>query len=92
MNYNSILFFTFIIGYSFILYELFKVHFNYNKDEKKIVYRYIPRTFKDKLNEPVSITKIFNTMFSQPSPWIHSIGTYNPKRQDAINKFFISQV
>lgn len=39
-----------------------------------IQYKYIPRSFKDEQEEPVPIVDIFNSMFSQPSPWMMSRG------------------
>ena len=35
-----------------------------------IEYRYIPRTFEEEQNEPVKVSKIFDTMFSSETPWI----------------------
>jgi len=60
--------------------------------EQKIIYKYIPRTFEDEQNEPVYVSDIFETMFSQPSPWMVSIGNIDNKKQEQINKYFISQI
>lgn len=57
-----------------------------------IVYKYIPRTFEEEQNEPVYVSDIFSTMFSQPSPWLVSIGNIDRRKQEEINKYFISQV
>jgi hypothetical protein len=60
--------------------------------EKKVIeYRYIPRTFDEENAEPVYVSDIFKTMFSQQSPWIFSIQNYDNKKQEEVNKFFISQ-
>lgn len=59
--------------------------------KKKIEYRYIPKTFEDEQLEPVYVSDIFKTMFSQQSPWIFSIQNMDRNKQESINKFFISQ-
>lgn len=60
--------------------------------EQKIIYKYIPRTFEEEQNEPVYVSDIFSNMFSQPSPWMVSIGNIDRRKQEQINKYFISQV
>lgn len=57
----------------------------------KVEYRYIPRTFEEEEAEPVYVSDIFKTMFSQQSPWIFSIQNVDRKKEEAVNKFFISQ-
>jgi hypothetical protein len=58
---------------------------------KTVEYRYIPRTLEEEQAEPVYVSDIFKTMFSQQSPWIFSIQNFDRKKQEAVNKFFISQ-
>ena len=58
---------------------------------EKIVYRYIPRSFEESQNEPVYVSDIFKTMFSQSSPWVNSMGSYDRNKQEQINQYFISQ-
>ena len=60
--------------------------------KERIIYRYIPRTFENEQTNEVSVTDIFNVMFTQPSPWIASINNIDHRKQEAINKYFISQV
>lgn len=57
----------------------------------KIEYRYIPRTLEEEQLEPVFVSDIFKTMFSQQSPWIFSVKNLDRKKQESVNKFFISQ-
>jgi hypothetical protein len=59
--------------------------------KQKIIYRFIPRTFDEELANEVPVTKIFETMFSQPSPWLGSIQNYDKRKQESINKYFVSQ-
>lgn len=58
----------------------------------KIIYRYIPRTFAEEQMEPVYPSEIFETMFSQPSPWLLSIRNYDQRKQEQINQYFVSQM
>lgn len=65
---------------------------NIKQPEKKVIeYRYIPRTFEEENAEPVYVSDVFKTMFSQQSPWIFSVQNYDNKKQEEVNKFFISQ-
>ena len=57
----------------------------------KIEYRYLPRTLEEEQMEPVYVSDIFKTMFSQQSPWIFSVKNLDRKKQESVNKFFISQ-
>lgn len=59
--------------------------------QEKVVYKYLPRTFKQEQEEPVYVSDIFATMFSMPSPWIGGINDYDTRKQQKINKYFISQ-
>ena len=60
--------------------------------EPKIVYRYIPRSFEEEQNNPIDVSDIFKTLFNEPSPWIASISNIDHRKQEDINKYFISQV
>ena len=55
------------------------------------IYKYLPRTFEEEQNEPVYVSDIFKTMFSQQSPWVASVQGLNMKKTEAINDYFISQ-
>jgi hypothetical protein len=58
---------------------------------EKIIYRYLPRTFEEEQDEPVYVSDIFNTMFTQESPWVKSINSYDARKAESVNKYFISQ-
>ena len=55
----------------------------------RVEYRFIPRTFQEDQDNPVSVVELFDTMFHEPTPWIRQIGT-TPRRSD-LNRYFISQ-
>lgn len=67
------------------------IQFEHKCPQKEIEYRYIPRTLEEEEAEPVYVSDIFKTMFSQQSPWIFSIQNLDRKKEEAVNKFFISQ-
>lgn len=56
----------------------------------KIEYRYIPRTFEQDQENPVKISQLFHTMFTEPSPWVRGIVSL-PSKNNEINRYFISQ-
>ena len=39
---------------------------------KEIIYKYIPRTFKEEQDNPVPISDMFDSMFKNKSPWVGS--------------------
>ena len=49
--------------------------------EPKIIYKYVPRTFKEEQESPVSVTDVFTTMFTEDSPWITSIMNIDYRKQ-----------
>ncbi len=88
--YKNIIILLIFIGIIFIVIEVVRNEQKCPQD--KIIYRYIPRTMDEESESPAYITDIFTTMFSQPDPWINSIDNLKIKKQEDINKFFISQV
>jgi hypothetical protein len=59
--------------------------------EPQIIYKYIPRTLEEEETQPIYVSEIFKTMFTQPSVWINSIQDDYFRKQEDINKYFISQ-
>lgn len=60
--------------------------------KQKIIYRYIPRTFDEEQDEPVWVSDIFRSMFTQPTAWVRGIDDYDYRKKEKVNKFFISQM
>ena len=58
----------------------------------KIIYKYIPRTFEEEQLNPIPVSDVFETMFSQPDPWTTSMRNYDVRKQENINRYFISQL
>lgn len=60
--------------------------------DKKVIYKYIPRTLKEDEESPIYVSEIFKTMFTQPSAWIRGMDDYDYRKKEVVNKFFISQM
>jgi len=87
--YKGILILLFFIGTIFMVIELVKI--SYICPKQSIIYRYIPRSFEEEQNEPVFVTDIFQSMFTDASPWIGNVNDLDTRKRENINKYFISQ-
>jgi hypothetical protein len=89
MQYKLLILMFIFIGIMFIVVNLVKSSQTYPKSE--VIYKYIPRTFDEDQNEPVYVSDIFANLFSQPSVWTKGVNTVDSRKQELINKYFISQ-
>lgn len=80
------------IGILLVIVEIVKIDAGLSQKGPHIIYRYIPRTFEEEQEDPIPVSDIFETLFSQPSPWVDSIRSYDREKQEGINKYFISQL
>lgn len=90
MSFTPIIILLLFLGTVFIVRDL--VRLSVACPKQKVIYRFVPRTFNEEIESPVSVTDIFKTMFSQPSPWIRSIRDYDQRKTEEINKYFITQI
>ena len=90
--YKSVILLIIFIGIIFIAIEVVRIQAGLTEQKPKIEYRYIPRTFEEEQYEPVYVSEIFETMFSQPSPWLISTREYDVRKQNKVNQYFISQL
>jgi hypothetical protein len=58
----------------------------------KIVYKYLPRSLEEEQESPVFVSEIFKAMFEQPSVWINSIKDDYLRKNEVLNKYYISQL
>ena len=86
--YKLILLIVLFFGILFVSVEVARINAGLTKKDPTVIYRYIPRSFEEEQNDPILVSDIFETMFSQPSPWVGSIRTYDQRKHDAINKYF----
>lgn len=92
MNLKIFLPLLLFFGIILVITEIVRIQAGLVEKKPKIIYRYIPRTFDEEQEDPISISDIFETLFSQPSPWVGSIRTYDVRKQENVNKYFISQL
>ncbi len=59
---------------------------------KKIVYKYLPRSLEEEQESPVFVSQVFKAMFEQPSVWINSIKDDYVRKNEVLNKYYISQI
>jgi hypothetical protein len=79
-------------GFIFLYMDLYNRLSNKLKPKEKIIYRYVPKIPYDELEQQVFPTDIFETMFSQPTPWINNYNDLNARQSKLVNKYFISQI
>ena len=66
---NTIAVFLLYIGILFIFAGYVK-QMSSIKPDTKIEYRYIPRTFEQEQENPVKVSQLFNSMFTDQSIWL----------------------
>jgi hypothetical protein len=59
---------TIIVGI-FLIYAAFKTSERVCPPQK-IIYKFIPRTLKEEMENPVKVTEVFDKMFSNPNIFI----------------------
>jgi hypothetical protein len=90
MSYKTLVSILLFFGIIMVIISVSKELMNCPKN--KVIYRFIPRTFDEEMENPEFVTDVFATMFSQPSPWLGSIQNFDRKKTEQINKYFISQI
>jgi len=89
--YKVIVVFLIFLGILFISVDIARQYEKSKKNNEKIIYRFVPKTLEDEQLYPVYPSDIFENMFSQPSPWIFTTREYDRRKQERINKYFITQ-
>ncbi len=91
INKSIIIIILLILAFIFFYIDLYK-RFEEKQNKEKIIYRYVPRMPEDELNDELFPSDIFETMFSQQTPWLVSINDLNVRKSEEINKYFVSQI
>ena len=58
---------------------------------EKIIYKYIPKTFDQEQDNPEYVSDIFKSMFRLEDQWRKNKVSYDSRKMEDINKYFISQ-
>ena len=90
--FESIIMIILFLGVLLITIDIVRIQAGLTEKKPKVIYRYIPRTFEEEQLDPIAVSDVFETMFSQPSPWITSIRNYDQRKQERINNYFVSQL
>ncbi len=80
-----------VMGFIFLYIDQYK-RLTLQRQSEKIIYRYIPRTPYEEMKQEIFPSDIFQTMFTQPSPWINSVNDLDARKSAEINKYFVSQI
>jgi hypothetical protein len=80
-----------VMGFIFLYIDQYK-RLTSQRQSEKIIYRYIPRTPHEEMKQEIFPSDIFQTMFTQPSPWINSVNDLDARKSAEINKYFVSQI
>ena len=83
MKYKEILIFLLFMGIVFVVNDIVKATFQCT--DQKVIYRFLPRTYDEEIENPVSVTDMYYAMFSQPSPWSQNQSSYQRHKQESIN-------
>ena len=81
-----------IIGFIILYIDQYYRYKYKSLPKEKYIYKYIPRTPQEELDQPVFPSDIFETMFSQPDPWILTLNDLDTRQKGQLNKYFISAV
>jgi len=76
-----------IIAYSILVVGLTQMY--YKCPPSKIIYKYVPRTFREEQDSPVPVSEIFADMFNKQTPWIADTTSIH-SRLGKLNKYYIS--
>lgn len=90
--YKQFILIIVFIGILLLITDIVRVNAGYLDKPPQIIYRYIPRTFEEEQLDQVYVTDIFGTMFSQPTPWVTSVRSYDNRKQEKINQYFVTQL
>jgi hypothetical protein len=90
MNIKSIGVIILLVGFLILYIDQYYRYRDREKPKEKIIYRYLPKSYQDELNEPVFPSDVFETMFSRPDPWILSLNDLDKRKAEKINKYFVS--
>lgn len=90
--YKALVIIIIFVGLMMIIIDVARINAGLVDKEPKIIYRYVPRTFEEEELSPVYVTDIFGVMFSSPDSWLTSIKSYDERKQEKINQYFVTQM
>jgi len=92
MKYKALIVLMVFLGIMLLVVDVVRINTGLYRKKPRVIYRYIPRTFEEEQEDPLMVSDVFETMFSQPSPWIVSIRNYERRKQEKVNQYFVNQL
>jgi hypothetical protein len=89
LPYQGVVLILFVLGVIFISVDLTKSAYN-QCPQSKVIYKFVPRTFREEQESPISVSELFAKMFEEPTPWVGGFTLNKTLRRD-LNMHFISQ-
>lgn len=75
---KSIVFFLLIVGVFMLMHGIYQQKYNALQENRRIEYRFLPRTYYEEQITDVDVASKFKTMFDKESPWIERNVTIPP--------------
>lgn len=83
---KSIIFFLFIVGVFLVMHGIYQQKFQALQENRRIEYRFLPRTYYEEQINDTDIASKFKTMFDKESPWFDRNVTLPPPSKQESNK------
>lgn len=83
--YKVLLLILLLFGILLIIMEFIKT--TYTCPTEKVIYKYIPKTFVQQQEEPVYVSDIFTSMFTQPDAWLGNTVDLDTRKRGNYNYF-----
>jgi hypothetical protein len=69
---KSVIFFLFFVGLILIIHGIYDQKYNELKNNMRVEYRFIPRTYYDEQLSKSTVSSNFKNMFNRESPWFEA--------------------
>lgn len=66
---KAVILFLLFIGFILIIHGIYEQKYNELKDNMRVEYRFIPRTYYEEQLSNSTVSSQFKNMFSKESPW-----------------------
>ncbi len=81
---KPVILFVFFIGVFFIIHGIYEQKYQALKDNVRVEYRFIPRTYYEEQLAQATVSSNFKNMFNKESPWFERNVTLEkpPRKSD----------
>jgi len=92
MKYIILIIITLILICSIICITINLTKLNAKCKKEKIIYRYIPKKILDQQYSENMATDLFKSIFTNQDLWVNNVMSYDERKSENINKYYISQI